>query len=166
LLLDLSEEQKKKMTKRQLEEWLTEKKAMAEEAKFINLSLGAIRSVVTALVGSMADVKAKEKADSKATPTSKGARSPSTGRHIPYKENKLTELMQDSLGGGAKTLMFVNVRADSDYRNDTARSLEWATLIRKVTNDTGAKVDHAVYQALFDEHESLKAELEELKKGK
>lgn len=38
-------------------------------------------------------------------------------QHVPYRDNKLTMLMKDSLGGNAKTLMFVNV-SPADYNCD------------------------------------------------
>ncbi|CAN7939478.1 unnamed protein product, partial [Ixodes hexagonus] len=43
--------------------------------------------------------------------------------HVPYRNNKLTMLMQDSIGGSAKTLMFVNVSSDVDNVEETVNSL-------------------------------------------
>jgi hypothetical protein len=66
--------------------------------------------------------------------------------------------------------MFVNVRADSNFRNDTIRSLDWATLIRKVTNDAGGGLkanqnnNAAELQAAQDEIEELKARLAKYEK--
>ena len=39
--------------------------------------------------------------------------------HIPYRNHKLTMLMSDSLGGTAKTLMFVNVSPTDSNVDET-----------------------------------------------
>ena len=62
-----------------------------QEAMSINKSLSALGDVISALS--------------------------SEQQFIPYRNNKLTMLMQDSLGGNAKTLMFVNV-SPADYNGD------------------------------------------------
>ena len=61
------------------------------EANKINLSLSALGNVISALV----DGKSK---------------------HIPYRDSKLTRLLQDSLGGNTKTVMIAAVSpADRNY---------------------------------------------------
>ena len=54
--------------------------------------------------------------------------------HIPYRNNILTRVMEDSLGGDAKTLMFVNCSPSVYNEAETKNSLEYATSVRKVQN--------------------------------
>merc|ERR1712217_226655 len=53
---------------------------------------------------------------------------------IPYRNHKLTQLMQDSLGGTAKTLMFVNCSPANSNLNETVMSLKYASRAKKITN--------------------------------
>lgn len=53
---------------------------------------------------------------------------------IPYRNHKLTQLMQDSLGGTAKTLMFVNCSPASTNLDETTMSLKYATRAKRITN--------------------------------
>jgi hypothetical protein len=79
------------------------------EAQSINKSLSALGDVISALSSEQA--------------------------FIPYRNNKLTLLMQDSLGGNAKTLMFVNI-SPADYNCDeTVISLTYASRVKLITND-------------------------------
>lgn len=52
--------------------------------------------------------------------------------HVPYRNSKLTYLLQDSLGGDSKTLMFVNVSADDADSPETLSSLQFAQRVAKV----------------------------------
>ena len=63
-----------------------------KEAQKINLSLSALGNVISALV------------DGKS-------------QHIPYRDSKLTRLLQDSLGGNTKTVMIANC-SPADYNYD------------------------------------------------
>ncbi|KAH7519779.1 hypothetical protein FEM48_Zijuj08G0073400 [Ziziphus jujuba var. spinosa] len=85
-----------------------------KEAQSINKSLSALGDVISAL--------------------SMG------GQHIPYRNHKLTMLMSDSLGGNAKTLMFVNVSPAESNLDETYNSLMYASRVRSIVNDPSKNV--------------------------
>ncbi|XP_052565500.1 osmotic avoidance abnormal protein 3 isoform X2 [Culex pipiens pallens] len=80
-----------------------------KEATKINLSLSALGNVISALV----DGKTK---------------------HVPYRDSKLTRLLQDSLGGNTKTLMVACISpADSNY-DETLSTLRYASRAKNIAN--------------------------------
>lgn len=75
-----------------------------KEATKINLSLSALGNVISSLV------------DGKST-------------HVPYRDAKLTRLLQDSLGGNAKTVMVANVGPASYNFDETVTTLRCLLMI-------------------------------------
>lgn len=45
--------------------------------------------------------------------------------HFPYHNKKLTQILQDSLGGQEKTLMFVHLNSDIDSYSETINTLKF-----------------------------------------
>ena len=55
-------------------------------------------------------------------------------KHIPYRNSKLTRLLQDSLGGNAFTVMICTVSSAAQYDSETISSLRFAERVKMVRN--------------------------------
>ncbi|XP_034548401.1 kinesin-like protein KIN-14I [Notolabrus celidotus] len=86
-----------------------------KEANSINKSLSALGDVISALSAELS--------------------------HVPYRNSKLTQVMQDSLGGNAKTLMIVNISPSECNIDETLTSLIYATRVKAITNNAQRNVD-------------------------
>ena len=107
-----------------------------KEATKINLSLSALGNVISALV------------DGK-------------GGHIPYRDSKLTRMLQDSLGGNTKTLMIANVGpADMNF-DETLSTLRYANRAKNIKNKPKIHEDpkDAMLREFQEEIARLKAQL-------
>ncbi|CAN1253844.1 Kinesin-like protein KIN-14J [Linum perenne] len=76
------------------------------EAQHINKSLSALGDVIFALA--------------------------QKSQHVPYRNSKLTQVLQSSLGGQAKTLMFVQLNPDLDSYSETLSTLKFAERVSGV----------------------------------
>lgn len=105
-----------------------------KEAGFINRSLSALGNVMEAL-------------DRKAS-------------HVPYRDSKLTYLLQDSIGGNSRTMMVVNINpADASF-DESIHALQFATRVRRIQlgaaqrNVTSKNLEETV-KKLTDEMKSV-----------
>ena len=58
----------------------------------------------------------------------------SSGEHVPYRNSKLTRLLQPSLGGNARTGVIATVSPSEDHAEETSQTLRFASRAKKVTN--------------------------------
>ena len=111
------------------------------EATRINLSLTALGKVISTLVGGKSS-------------------------HIPYRDSKLTRLLQDSLGGNSKTVMIANVSPWCNNYEETLSTLKYASRAKYITNSPVINLDPK--DALLKEYEleivKLKGMLNEIQK--
>ena len=101
-----------------------------EEAKTINRSLSALGLVITALT------------DGRST-------------HVPYRDSKLTRMLQESLGGSSRTCIIVNVSADSRNALETLSTLRFGQRAKAIKNKVAPSQVRSVEElmALLDKSE-------------
>ena len=108
-----------------------------EEATKINLSLSCIGNVIHALV---------LKAD-----------------HVPYRDSKLTRILQECLGGNYKTSLVVTCSNHSFHKEETISSLRFAQRARSIKNQVKMNIKSSPEQLQAIIHH-LKTELSKTKK--
>ena len=84
-------------------------------------------------------------------------------KFIRYKENLLTKLMQDSLGGNAKTLMFVNCSPSVYNDSETKNSLEYAKRVKEIKNNPTLNLETKAMQRAHKQLEQQQLMIESLK---
>ncbi|XP_067360608.1 kinesin-like protein KIF21B isoform X9 [Channa argus] len=90
------------------------------------------------------------------------------GGHVPYRDSKLTRLLQDSLGGNSRTVMIACISpSDRDFM-ETLNTLKYANRARNIKNKVVVNQDKTSQQisALRAEIARLQMELMEYKAGK
>lgn len=94
------------------------------EAKHINKSLSALGNVIYALTDPAAG---------------------KTGSHVPFRDSKLTRLLQDSLGGNAKTVLLLAVASAHSHAQESINTLKFGERARQLCTKprVNAEVDDA-----------------------
>uniref|UniRef100_A0A8C4QFA1 Kinesin-like protein n=1 Tax=Eptatretus burgeri TaxID=7764 RepID=A0A8C4QFA1_EPTBU len=108
-----------------------------KEATKINLSLSALGNVISALVDGRSS-------------------------HVPYRDSKLTRLLQDSLGGNAKTVMVANIGPASYNYEESLTTLRYANRAKNIKNKPRINEDpkDALLREFQEEIARLREQLE------
>ncbi|XP_009420712.2 kinesin-like protein KIN-12F [Musa acuminata AAA Group] len=86
-------------------------------------------------------------------------------RHVPYRDSRLTFLLQDSLGGNSKTMIIANVSPSICSANETLSTLKFAQRARLIQNNAVVNEDASGdVIALRHQIHLLKEELSVLKR--
>ncbi|GFP89555.1 chromosome-associated kinesin kif4 [Phtheirospermum japonicum] len=111
-----------------------------QEGIHINKGLLALGNVISALGD---DKKRKE------------------GGHVPYRDSKLTRILQDSLGGNSKTVMIACISPADTNAEETLNTLKYANRARNIQNKAIINRDPAAaqLQRMRSQIEQLQAEL-------
>ncbi|KAK9930271.1 hypothetical protein M0R45_027313 [Rubus argutus] len=83
------------------------------------------------------------------------------GGHVPYRDSKLTRLLQDSLGGNSKTVMIACVSPADTNAEETLNTLKYANRARNIQNKAVINRDPmaAQLQMMRSQIEQLQTEL-------
>ena len=87
--------------------------------------------------------------------------------HVPYRQSKLTRLLQDALGGNSQTLFLACVSPSDTNASETASTLKYANRARDIKNKPSKNVDATVaeMQRLYALTTVLERELVRIKFG-
>ncbi|XP_074591103.1 kinesin-like protein KIN-4C [Curcuma longa] len=79
------------------------------------------------------------------------------GGHVPYRDSKLTRLLQDSLGGNSKTVMIACISPADSNAEETINTLKYANRARNIQNKAMINRD-----PVADEMQKMRCQLEQL----
>lgn len=111
-----------------------------EESKKINQSLSALGNVIAALT----DARGRQ--------------------HIPYRDSKLTRILEDSLGGNCKTTMMAMISPALEAITESLSTLKFANRAKSIKNEARVNEDldqKSLLRKYERELKRLRAELEE-----
>ncbi|PSR92994.1 Kinesin-like protein [Actinidia chinensis var. chinensis] len=114
---------------------------LAEEAKFINLSLTSLGKCINALA--------------------------ENSPHIPIRDSKLTRLLRDSFGGSARTSLIVTIGPSSRHHTETTSTIMFGQRAMKVVNTVKLKEEfdyESLCRKLENRVEHLTAEIDRQQK--
>ncbi|GMH96925.1 hypothetical protein TrVE_jg13422 [Triparma verrucosa] len=88
------------------------------------------------------------------------------GSHIPYRDSKLTRLLQTSLGGNAKTAMIAAISPAERNRDETTSTLRYASRAKQIVNHASKNIIEDEESMLAQAQNEITRLNEELEKAK